>query len=290
MGLAARVTPTLLAIAIATAAAGCKHYVKARAYGVESAADSKSTYAALREVLDKDHYQAVDQNPSAQTIRVRAHADENETGHASFIDAEVSPDGSVALRPSGSLVKPDGTISTRLSTEVARLEHQLSDRLRGDVGSSKKASAAAAKESAPPPRDTASAGSSGEGGGLPRAWNERAYDPKTWGDGEFTCVPAKLPSDGRLLKLRLSTSEEADVSISIAYDPGLCRTGCPLPNGCPALGLGDETRAAKLAERLDAGQIDSAATVMLDGRAVSTIDLRKHGSINRFLKARKHEL
>lgn len=278
----------LLAIAMATLGGACKHYVKARTYSVESTSDPKSTYATLREMLDKDHYQAVDQNASAQTVRVRAHADENEAGHASFIDAEVAPDGNVTFRASGSLVRPDGTISTRLSNEVSKLERQLADRLRGDTGGAK-GSAASGKESASSPRDTSSAASSGDTG-LPRAWNERAYDSKTWGDGEFTCIPTKLPSDGRLLKLRLSTNEEADISISIAYDPGLCRTGCSVPGGCPALGLSDEARAAKLAERIDQGQIDSSAAVMMDGKAVATIDLRKHGSINRFLRQHKHEL
>jgi hypothetical protein len=87
------------------------------------------------------------------------------------------------------------------------------------------------------------------------------------------------------IKLRLSNGENADVAISIAYSPGLCRSAsnCALPNGCPALGLGDSQQVRRLAERLARGQVASKATITVDGRPVSTLDLRAHGSINQAL-------
>jgi hypothetical protein len=281
---------TALAVATAWTSAGCKHYVAARSYDVAAKADASSTYKIVRQVLGQKGYVVADEDPSARTVRVRAHADENEAGRASFIRAEVGADGRVTLVPSGSLVRADGGVHSRLSNEMSKLERQIDERLRSDHGKEEGHSAEATdRASAPRPLDVP-AGAPPRENGLPRAWSERAYDPKTWGDGEFTCIPVKLPSDTRQLRLKLSNNEDADVSISIAYDPGLCRSGCPLPGGCPALGLGDSKQVAKLAERLDAGQIDSNATVVLEGRAVSTIDLRKHGSIDQSLRQLKHPL
>ena len=114
------------------------------------------------------------------------------------------------------------------------------------------------------------------------AWNEAAYDPNTWGPGEFTCLPVKLPKeDQQTLKLKLSNGEEADVAISLAYAPELCRSPsqCPTPGGCPALGLGDAQQVARLAQRLVSKEIRGMATLLHRGQPVATLDLTRHGLV-----------
>jgi hypothetical protein len=244
-----------------------------------AAADASSAYQVVLQVLGQNGYRILEERRAERSVRVRAHVDESDERRPSFITAFVAPNGSVHFEPSGFLVKPDGSVHSKLSNELTRLEQQVAQQL------------GAPPPPGPPPagqqRTTAVPGVAGPQAppGIPRAWTEPAYDPKTWGHGDFTCVPVKLPSDTRQLKLRLSNGEDANVSLSVAYSPGLCRSPgqCPLSDGCPALGLGDAQQVERLAERLGRGQIDRQAIVVLDGRPMAVVDLSKHGSISQTL-------
>jgi hypothetical protein len=232
-------------------------------------ADPAQTYQTVTRVLEQSGYTPVDENATSRKVRVRAHASDSDLTNETFINAHVAADGSVRLSASGALAK-HRTLPSDLENELTTLAGKIRDRLG--------ARSSSATSAGPSPSSSAS-------GGLPQAWTEPAYDPKTWGDGKFTCVPFALPRDPQQIKLRLSNGENADVAISIAYSPGLCRSAsnCALPNGCPALGLGDSQQVRRLAERLARGQVASKATIVVDGRPVSTLDLRAHGSINQAL-------
>jgi hypothetical protein len=84
-----------------------------------------------------------------------------------------------------------------------------------------------------------------------------------------------------VLTLQLTNGEKADLQLSLAYDPGLCRSPaqCKQPGGCPALGIGDTERVNRLAGRLSRGEIGSQAILLDSGKPVATIDLSHHGSI-----------
>jgi hypothetical protein len=92
----------------------------------------------------------------------------------------------------------------------------------------------------------------------------------------------KIPTDDQqTLKLRLSNGEEAELVLSLAYAPELCRSPaqCPLSTGCPALGFGDAQQVNKLAQRLVNKEIGAEATVMHRGQPVVTINLPSHGLV-----------
>jgi hypothetical protein len=79
----------------------------------------------------------------------------------------------------------------------------------------------------------------------------------------------------------LSNGENADLLLSLAHAPELCRSAaqCKLPGGCPALGIADAERVSRLAARLSKHEVGPLATLLSKGQAVATIDLSKHGSI-----------
>jgi hypothetical protein len=261
------------------AGVACARYAPPRPHEVEANTDAPSAYRVVLQVLGQDSYRIVEERRTERTVRVRSHIDENDERRPSFITAFVAQNGTVHFEPSGFLVKPDGSVHSKLNHEVTRLEQQVAQQLGAPMPAG--APPAGQMRTAALPNTAGSPGASG----LPRAWTEPAYDPKTWGHGDFTCVPVKLPSDTRQLRLRLSNGEDADVSLSIAYSPGLCRSPgqCPLSDGCPALGLGDAQQVERLAERLAKGQFDRQATVVLDGRPMAIVDLSKHGSISQTL-------
>jgi hypothetical protein len=117
---------------------------------------------------------------------------------------------------------------------------------------------------------------------MPQAWSEPAYDPSVWGNGNFTCLPVRVPAEHQAaLTLQLSNGEKADLQLSLAYAPELCRspTQCKQPGGCPALGIGDSERVNRIAARLSKGEIAALAMLLDGGRPVANIDLSRHGSI-----------
>jgi len=187
----------------------------------------------------------------------------------------------VHLGASGYLVHPDGTIHKNLNSELASLQKTLSKRL--------------ASGALPPPPPAAPVDvtqtPSAAPGSLPTAWSEPAYDPSVWGHGNFTCLPVKLAAEQQSeLSLKLSNGENADVSLSLAYAPELCRSPgeCKLPGGCPALGIGDTDHVSRLAGRLSKKEIGPQATLLLKGQPVAIIDLSKHGSIAQAMTEIKH--
>jgi len=182
----------------------------------------------------------------------------------------------VHLSATGYLVHRDGTTHRTLNAELAALDKQL----RRALAASGSAGAPTAK--APP--------LAAPSGSLPVAWSEPAYDPSVWGRGNFTCLPVKLADEEQAqLTLRLSNGETADVLLSLAHAPELCRSPaeCKLPGGCPALGIADADRVGRLASRLAKHEIGPLATLFSRGQAVATIDLSKHGSIAQAI-AEKH--
>jgi hypothetical protein len=103
-------------------------------------------------------------------------------------------------------------------------------------------------------------------------------------------LPIKLADDEQTqLSLKLSNGETADVSLSLARAPELCRSPveCKLAGGCPALGIADADRVSRLAGRLSKREIGPLATLSLRGQAIVVIDLSKHGSIAQAM-AEKH--
>lgn len=250
----------------------CGRFKPARAYQVQSSVDPASTYQSVRSVLEEHQYRVIDQDDAALRIRVRTHVDENDDDRQSFILAQVTADGRVMLTPEGYLVHPDGTLHVKLIDELGALEQNIAAR----VG------APSAQPPAAPQGAQVSNTAQAPATELPRAWTEPAYDPKTWGPGDFTCLPVQVATaDQASLRLRLSTGEDADVVLSIAYAPELCRSPaeCKLPDGCPALGIGDSQKVSVLAQRISSEQVASQATLLKGDIPIVTLDLSKHGSI-----------
>jgi hypothetical protein len=165
-----------------------------------------------------------------------------------------------------------------LNTEMNGLEQSLKERFNGG---------AAPASSSPAVATTAPVDTSG----APTAWSEPAYDPSVWGNGNFTCLPVRVPVEHQAaLSLQLSNGEKADLQLSLAYDQGLCRSPaqCKQPGGCPALGIGDTERVNRLAGRLSRGEVGSQATLLDGGKPVATIDIAHHGSIVQALSEIKH--
>jgi hypothetical protein len=247
-------------------ASGCR-WREPRTYEVKSS-DPNAAYGVAKQVLSSRQYQATQKNDAARQITVRAHVDEDDDTNRSFITVNVTEDGRVQLSPSGGLVRADGKVHRALASEVASLEEAIQELLENPQK--------------PPLVVAAASASAARPSGAPMAWNEAAYDPNTWGPGEFTCLPVKLPKeDQQTLKLKLSNGEEADVAISLAYAPELCRSPaqCPLPGGCPALGLGDAQQVARLAQRLVNKEIQGPASLLYRGQPVATLDLTRHGLV-----------
>jgi hypothetical protein len=246
-------------------ATGCR-WREPRTYEVRSS-DPNAAYGVVKQVLAKQQYQTTQQNDAARQITVRAHVDEDDDTNRSFITVTVAEDGRVQLSPSGGLVRADGKVHRALASEVASIEEGIQELLQNPQK---------------PPLVVAAPSASAAPAGAPMAWNEAAYDPNTWGPGEFTCLPVKLPKeDQQTLKLKLSNGEEADVAISLAYAPELCRSPaqCPTPGGCPALGLGDAQQVARLAQRLVNKEVQGTAILLHRGQPVATLDLARHGLV-----------
>jgi hypothetical protein len=167
----------------------------------------------------------------------------------------------------------DGKVHKKLSGEIATLEGKLKERLQKGGA----APAIATTGGSAPATPVAEAST------VPEAWSEPAYDPSVWGNGNFTCIPVKVPAEHQgQLSLQLSNGEKADLQLSLAYAPELCRSPaqCKVAGGgCPALGIADTERVNRIAGRLSRNEIGPHATLLDGGKPVVTIDLSKHGSI-----------
>jgi hypothetical protein len=256
------------------------HFRPLESHDVAVSADPNATYAVVLDTLKRDNYGVIDRDDAAHAVRVRSHIDQHDANRVSIITLQV--DGAaVHLGASGYLVHPDGTIHKSLNSELASLQRTLSKRLGSGA--------------LPPPPSQApvpmAEAPSAAPGSLPTAWSEPAYDPSVWGHGNFTCLPVKLAAEQQSeLTLKLSNGENADVSLSLAYAPELCRSPgeCKLPGGCPALGIGDTDHVSRLAGRLSKKEIGPQATLLLKGQPVAIIDLSKHGSIAQAMTEIKH--
>jgi len=239
--------------------------------------DPNATYAVVLDTLRSEKYAIIDQEPAALAVRVRSHVDESNPAHVSVILLRVDG-GAIHLSASGHLVRADGTTHHALNSELASLHKTLQKNLAGGGRAAPGAAATQAVALVATP------------GTLPVAWSEPAHDPNVWGRGNFTCLPIKLADDEQTqLSLKLSNGETADVSLSLARAPELCRSPveCKLAGGCPALGIADADRVSRLAGRLSKREIGPLATLSLRGQAIVVIDLSKHGSIAQAM-AEKH--
>ena len=248
---------------------GCGRWHAPRTYDVATQNDQQSAYTTVLEVAAAKKYTIVSQDDAAKKLRLEAKVSGKEADRKSFIDVEVSA-GSVRLFAAGGLVR-DGKVHKTLSNEMNRLESELKERLVAGVTAP--AAASPAPAAADTPVDTAS---------VPVAWSEPAYDPSVWGNGNFTCIPVKVPAERQsALTLQLSNGEKADLQLSLAYAPELCRSPaqCKTAGGCPALGIGDSERVTRIAGRLKRGEIGAQAVLLDAGKAVANIDLAHHGSI-----------
>ena len=262
---------------LASLASGCKGWRPQQPHDVAGLADPNAAYSVVLDTLKGQKYAVIDQNVSAHAVRVRSHVDESDPTRVSVILVSVDKTA-VHLSASGYLVHPDGTTHHALNSELASLQKSLQKSLG--------ASGAAPAVVPPPPAPTGVVAS----GSLPNAWSEPAYDPAVWGHGNFTCLPIQLADEEQTqLTLKLSNGEFADVQLSLAHAPELCRSpaACKLAGGCPALGLADVEHVARLAGRLSRHEIGSFATLFDRGQPVATIDLSKHGSIAQAM-AEKH--
>jgi len=248
-------------------------------HDVAGTGDPNATYALVLGALGDDHYQIVDQDAAAHLVRVRSHIDHTDPSRVSLIIVQVER-AAVHISASGYLVHPDGTIHHSLNNELGSLQKLISRKLAANTGAPPPAPIGA-----PPPDPNAAPGA------LPIAWSEPAYDPSVWGHGNFTCLPVKLAAqDQSQLTLKLSNGDMADVLLSLAYAPELCRSPgeCKLPGGCPALGIGDPDHVTRLAGRLSKKEVGPQATLLLRGQPVAIIDLAKHGSIAQAMSEIKH--
>jgi hypothetical protein len=243
-------------------------------HDVETQAEPQSAYATVLEVAAAEEYKVVTKDDAAKKVRLQSQADSG-----SYIDVEVAA-GQVKLTPGGKMVS-GAKLHRKLNNELEDLQGALKKRFHQDAEPAGSA-VAVASASATPTADTS---------GAPAAWSEPAYDPSVWGNGNFTCLPVRVPVDHQqALTLQLTNGEKADLQLSLAYDQGLCRSPgqCKQPGGCPALGIGDSERVSRLAGRLSRGEIGSQATLLDSGKVIATIDLAHHGSIVQALSDIKH--
>lgn len=251
---------------------GCGAWHAQGRHDVSALPDPNATFSVVLDTLKAQKYSILDQDAAAHRVSVRSHVDEQDPDHVSIIWIQLEGPA-VHLWATGYLVHPDGKTHHRLNSELTLLEKLLAKRLGTGAAS---APTAAAPAGALPPAPAAPPGS------LPIAWSEPAYDPAVWGHGNFTCLPVKLAAaDQGQLTLKLSNGETADVLLSLAYAPELCRSPgeCKLAGGCPALGIGDPDRVSRVAGRLSRHEVGPLATLFLKGEPVATVDLSKHGSI-----------
>jgi hypothetical protein len=243
---------------------------------VRALPDATATYLGVLDTLKNEHYTIIEQDAATHTVRVRSHVDEKSAARVSVISLHVDA-GAVYLSASGYLVRSDGTMHHALISELASLDETLEKRFGGTGPASSASAAPLAPSSAP-------------SASLPLAWSEPASNSSVWGNGNFTCLPVKLADDEQTqLSLKLSNGETAEVLLSLARSPELCRSPaqCKLSGGCPALGIADADRVSRLASRLSKHEIGPLATLYSRGQAVALIDLGKHGSIAQAM-AEKH--
>ena len=256
----------VLALALGTA---CTRWTPAKSYEVPAqGGDAQASYGAVLEVARAEKYKVVSQDPATKKLRLEAHVSGSDAASKSFIDVPVAV-GTGWLNAAGNLVR-DGNVHKTLTREMSKFEGKLKERLASG------APAAAPVGSAPAEPVV-------EASSVPEAWSEPAYDPSVWGNGNFTCLPVKVPADHQsALTLQLSNGEKADLQLSLAYAPELCRSPaqCKVAGGgCPALGIGDPERVNRLAGRLSRNEVGAHATLLDSGKPVANIDLSKHGSI-----------
>jgi hypothetical protein len=259
-GFGRKASVVVLALALSVA---CGRWQPAKSYDVATQSDAQASYAAVLEVAGAESYKIASKDDAAKKVRLQSR-----TNSSSFIDVEVTA-GNVRLAAAGNLVR-DGKVHKNLGKEVSSLEGKLKKRLRSGAPAAAAATPVAAAEPA------------AAAAGVPTAWSEPAYDPSVWGNGNFTCLPVRVPAEHQAaLTLQLSNGEKADLQLSLAYAPELCRSPaqCKVPGGCPALGIGDPERVTRIAARLSKGEVASQAILLDSGKAVANIDLAKHGSI-----------
>ena len=245
---------------------------------VATQSDPQGSYAAVLEVASAKKYTVVAKDDAAKKVRLLAHSNEK-----SFIDLEITA-GTVKLTAAGYLVR-DGKVHRVLTNEMNNLEVELRQRLGAGAAPTETGAAPVAGAPAAP------AAPAGDTAAMPQAWSEPAYDPSVWGNGNFTCLPVRVPAEHQAaLTLQLSNGEKADLQLSLAYAPELCRSPaqCKQPGGCPALGIGDPERVNRIAARLSKGEIGAQATLLDGGKPVAAIDLGHHGSIVQAMSEIKH--
>jgi len=253
---------------------GCSRWLPPKAHDVPTQVDPQASYEAVLQFAASEDYKVVAKDDAAKTARLQSHSDDE-----SFIDVRVVG-SQVTLTAAGGLVK-DGKVHRSLSRELTGFEEDLKERLAD--GPAPAASAAAVADVAPAP--------AADGAGVPVAWSEPAYDPSVWGNGNFTCLPVRVPAEHQsALTLQLSNGEKADLQLSLAYAPELCRspTQCKQAGGCPALGIGDTERVTRIAARLSKGEIGAQATLLDGGKPVANVDLAHHGSVVQAMSEIKH--
>ncbi|HEX2872546.1 MAG TPA: hypothetical protein VHP33_14855 [Polyangiaceae bacterium] len=263
VGMKRAAAAVLLGAALCVGCGG--RWLPPKTYEVPTQTDQRASYTAVLELAASKGYTVLTKDDAAAKARLQA-----KSNGKSFIDVEVVA-GQVKLIPMGALVR-DGKVHRVLTNELNNLEVDLQQRFGGGTAPAV-ASVNASLPPAPPPPD---------GAAMPQAWSEPAYDPSVWGNGNFTCLPVRVPAEHQsALTLQLSNGEKADLQLSLAYAPELCRspTQCKQPGGCPALGIGDPERVNRIAARLSKGEIAAQATLLDGGKPVANIDLAHHGSI-----------
>ncbi len=247
------------------------------AHDVATQVDPQAAYATVLQTATAKNYTVVLKDDAGKKVRLQARSNSK-----SYIDVMVLADR-VKLEPVGAFVRGD-KVHKQLNNEVNNLEFDLKQRLAS--GGAAPAGGAAPTAAAPSSQPVAV-----DSGSAPAAWSEPAYDPSVWGNGNFTCLPVRVPPEHQAaLSLQLSNGDKADLQLSLAYDQGLCRSPaqCRQPGGCPALGIGDAERVNRLAARLSRGEVGSKATLLDGGKPIATIDLAHHGSIAQALSEQKH--
>jgi hypothetical protein len=240
---------------------------------VTTQVDQQAAYNTVLQTATAKNYVVVSKDDVGKKVRLQA-----QSNSKSFIDVTVLSDR-VKLAPAGAFVRGDKVHKT-LKNEVNNFEFELKQRFA--KGGAAPAETAPAAQPAQPVADA---------GAAPAAWSEPAYDPSVWGNGNFTCLPVRVPPDHQAaLSLQLSNGDKADLQLSLAYDQGLCRSPaqCRQPGGCPALGIGDAERVNRLAARLSRGEVGPKATLLDAGKPIATVDLAHHGSIVQALSEQKH--
>ncbi len=254
---------------------GCAgRWLEAKTHDVPTQTDQQAGFAAVLEVASAKQYTVVSKDDVAKKVRLQAHSNDK-----SFIDVEVVA-GEVKLSAAGALVRGD-KVHKILTNEMSNLETDLKQRF----GTGTAPVAGAPGSGGVPPQPVAATA------GVPVAWSEPAYDPSVWGNGNFTCLPVRVPAEHQTaLTLQLTNGEKADLQLSLAYAPELCRSPvqCKQTGGCPALGIGDTERVQRIAGRLSRGEIGAQATLLDGGQPVATIDLAHHGSIVQAMSEMKH--